>query len=229
MRASTTPLLSRRRLLIATLALICLIAAGLTITRLASPPSEHSPTANLPSEQTRASDDARAIVPRQLEAPNTAELTTNDPDMFATAVAQVLLTWDTAAVDERPNLTRRLLDVADPTGAETPGLLADLRAWLPDDATWAQLRQFETWQWAEIHAVAVPAQWSQAVAAAPDDSVAAGVTARTVTGRLHRAGFWEGEPVARRHEVALTVFLTCEPTFESCRLLRLSAPGQLLH
>jgi hypothetical protein len=40
---------------------------------------------------------------------------------------------------------------------------------------------------------------------------------------------WEGETVTTRHDLALTIFLACEPAFDSCRLLRLSAPGRLLH
>ncbi|GAB4086368.1 hypothetical protein GCM10028784_29980 [Myceligenerans cantabricum] len=229
MRTTIATLLRRRRLLVAVLALIGLVAAGLIIARLTSPSAtEHSP-APRSSSSPAPSADIPTPAPHRPEPTDTAELNTSDPDEFAAAVAQVLLSWDTTAVDERPDLTLRLLDVADPTGAETPGLLTDLRTWLPDDATWAQLREFETRQWAEIREVIVPAQWSEAVAAAPEGSMAPGITARTVTGALHRAGFWEGEPVARQHDVALTMFLACEPAFDSCRLLRLSAPGQLLH
>lgn len=50
----------------------------------------------------------------------------------------------------------------------------------------------------------------------------AGTTAYTITGTRHRAGVWDGRRVTTTGRVSFTVFETCQPTYPTCRLLRLS-------
>ena len=147
--------------------------------------------------------------------------TTQDPEEFATLVSLALFTWDTT-VTEPGEVRGRLLDVADPTGEESPGLLADLDDYLPDTATWAQLAQYSTSQRIEVTDAEVPASWTAAMTATPTPEVAPGATAVTVTGVRYRAGVWEGDDVTSRHGVAFTVFVVCAPTYPTCHLLRLS-------
>jgi hypothetical protein len=152
----------------------------------------------------------------------------SDPDLFARAVAETVFTWDTTATS-LPDLSERLLVVADPTGEETPGLLVDLRTYLPNDQAWTHLAAYRTRQWIEITDVVEPDAWADAVQQAPEGSLAAGTTARTVTGVRHRAGVWDGEPVSVQEPVQFTVFLVCSPSADQCYLLRLSTPGRALH
>jgi hypothetical protein len=132
-----------------------------------------------------------------------------------------LFDWDTTT-DRPEDTTGRLLAVADPTGQESPGLVADLAGYLPAPEAWELLRAYETRQWLEIHTADIPAAWATARAQAPAGALAPGTSAYTVTGTRHRAGVWDGEPVATAHPVAFTVFVVCAPTYERCHLLRLS-------
>lgn len=147
---------------------------------------------------------------------------TDDPARFARAVAQAVFEWDTAAGFNVEVFADRLVAVADPTGVETPGLVADLSLYLPTVQEWANLRRYSTRQWLEVSVVERPGLWPQAVADAPNGSLAPGTTAYTVTGVRHRAGVWEGRPVTSEHDVAFTVFMVCGPSYDACRLLRLS-------
>ena len=115
-----------------------------------------------------------------------------------------------------------LVAVADPTGVETPGLVADLSLYLPTVQAWPNLQRYSTRQWLEVSLVEQPSLWPQAVAEAPSGSLAPGTTAYTITGVRHRAGVWEGRPVTSEHDVAFTVFMVCRPSYDACRLLRLS-------
>lgn len=152
---------------------------------------------------------------------------TTDPDAFARSVAKALFTWDTTG-SNLPDLTEQLLTVADPTGEETPGLLMDLRTYLPSPKAWTHLGQYQTRQWLEVTDVAEPAAWREALAQAPDGAVTEGTTARTVTGMRHRAGTWDGEPVAASSQVQFTIFMICGPAYEQCHLLRLSTSDAAL-
>ncbi|QAY63538.1 hypothetical protein ET495_10080 [Xylanimonas allomyrinae] len=144
-----------------------------------------------------------------------------DPEAFARAVGEALFTWDTTTT-EQGEVRGRLLAVADPTGAESPGLVSDLDGYVPTPQAWELLHRYATRQWLEISAAAEPAGWEAARASAPSGVVAAGTTAVTVTGTRHRAGVWEGAPVTSQHEVAFTAFVVCEPAYPTCYLLRLS-------
>jgi hypothetical protein len=146
---------------------------------------------------------------------------TGDPVAFATAVARALFDWDTTGSQTRADHRGRLLAVADPTGVESPGLVADLGGYLPSAQTWDFLAGYDTRQWIDVTDLVVPGEW-HAVAVAAGSELAPGTTALTVTGVRHRAGTWESREVAERFDVAFTAVVVCRPTYPRCYLLRLS-------
>jgi len=148
--------------------------------------------------------------------------TTSEPAEFARTVATAIFDWDTTSGHDVEEYVARLVAIADPTGEETPGLVADLAGYLPTATAWADLRSYSTRQWLEIGSVEVPSLWPQAVDEAPEGALLPGSAAYTVTGVRHRAGVWQGEAVASEHEVAFTIFMVCGPSYDACRLLRLS-------
>ena len=91
---------------------------------------------------------------------------TADPQAFAESVARALFDWDTTAAWALSDYTGRLLAVADPTGQESPGLVADIAGYLPTAEAWAFLKPYYTRQWLEISSVEVPDLWDQALAEA---------------------------------------------------------------
>lgn len=121
----------------------------------------------------------------------------------------------------------RIATIADPTGEETPGLISDVDAYLPPEAMWIELREYQTRQWINVESVEIPTQWATALEQG-QATLAPGTTAYTITGVRHRDGVWEDEPVATQHDVTFTVFIVCAPTYEDCRLLRLSLLGEPL-
>lgn len=145
----------------------------------------------------------------------------DDPETFARRVAEVLFTWDTAIGLEPLDYTSVLLKVADPTGEEQAGLASDVATYLPSGDAWAQLRQYATAQTLTIDNVYVPDAWDDALAQG-GGQLADGTVAITVEGTRHRAGVWHDEPVASEHALAFTVFVVCGPTYDTCKLLRLS-------
>lgn len=173
-----------------------------------------------------ADADRQGQTPAGGAAPEPAVLdqvaTTADPRVFAESVAQALLAWDTTGPFVLNDYTGRLLAVADPTGEESPGLVADLAGYLPTADAWAYLRPYYTRQWLQISSAEVPDQWDQALAEAGPQGLAPGTTAYTITGTRHRAGVWEGDDVTSEHDVAFTVFVVCQPSYPTCHLLRLS-------
>ena len=147
---------------------------------------------------------------------------TDDPESFARLVAQAIFDWDTAVAVPLADYTSRLVTVADPTGESSPGLVADVAAYLPTETAWAELRSYSTRQWLTVETVEVPSLWSQAEAEAGSDGLLPGTTAYTINGVRHRSGVWEGDPAASEHDVAFTVFIVCAPSYPDCHLLRLS-------
>lgn len=191
---------------------------GLTIGAPAPPPTSSAP------DPTHAASTVSPTTPGG-SLPSLPR--TNDPQEFATAVAHALFTWDTFTLLRPRDHRDVLLEVADPTGVETPGLVADLDRYLPDQATWTKLQEYRTRQWLHIDSVSVPEQWADAQAAG-GDAITEGTIAYTVEGTRHRAGVWHDDPVTSQHQVAFTIFLTCAPTAEQCALLRLSLLDQPL-
>lgn len=164
-------------------------------------------------------------MPSVSESPGTSVLeplpATDDPEVFAQALAQALFTWDTFTTLTVQDHRAVILEAADPSGEETPGLIGDLDNYLPSASTWRSLQEYRTAQTLTIERLWVPDQWHEAVEAA-DGQLLDGLVAYTVEGTRHRAGVWFDEPAASDHPVAFTVFLSCPPATEQCALLRLS-------
>ena len=144
-----------------------------------------------------------------------------DAETFSRSVATALFTWDTGSGFLPLDYTEVILDVADPTGTEQPGLAADIATYLPAQGAWAQLRQYATSQRLEITSAHVPDTWANALAQAHPGQLPAGATAFTLEGIRHRSGLWNGNQVSAEQEVAFTVFIACPPK-DSCYVLRLS-------
>lgn len=216
----------RRRARLVTLAVLGLVLAilagvgiyGLTI---GAPPPPVSPTTHGPDDQASTAPSARP------EGTLPSLPRTDDPEEFATAVAHAVFTWDTFTLLRPRDHRDRLLEVADPTGVEVPGLVTDLDRYLPDQDTWTKLQEYRTRQWLHIDSLFVPEQWADAQAAG-GTAIAEGTVAYTIEGTRHRSGVWHDDPVTSQHQVAFTIFLTCRPTFEHCALLRLSLLDQPL-
>jgi hypothetical protein len=213
--------LLRRRIAVGVLAVAILAAAlgaWLAFARPRPDAPDTPPPSQAPALRTETSVgnvEAPATQLKQLAA-------TNDPRTFAEGVARALFTWDTTVPIPLSDYTGRLLAVADPSGQESPGLVADIAAYLPTADAWAFLKPYCTRQWIEISTVTVPDLWSRALAEAGPHGLAPGTTAYTIRGIRHRAGVWEREPVASAHTVSFTVFVVCAPSYPSCHLLRLS-------
>lgn len=219
---------AQHRVLSLVIAILAAVALATALRLLAPDPADQQP-AVVPPPTTAPSPDTHPDVPPALTLPHDVPLVqASDPDGFARAVAEAVFTWDTSSTT-LPDVSERLLVAADPTGEETPGLLVDLRTYLPGDQAWSQLVQYRTRQWIEITDIVEPEAWDEAVEQAPEGALAAGTTARTVTGVRHRAGIWEDEPATASSPVQFTVFLICSPSTDQCYLLRLSTPGRALH
>ncbi|GAB2564199.1 hypothetical protein [Leucobacter ruminantium] len=148
---------------------------------------------------------------------------------FARSAAEALFTWSTRG-QASPELVREhLLEVADPTGYETPGLYADLAGYLPSESQWRQLRQFDTRQSIKITELAIPQTWEDVVSD-PANELAPGTVAFTIDAERIRSGGWEGSAHRdeTRDEVEFTVFVTCPEKTGECSLLRLSKLGSAL-
>ncbi|WP_152191223.1 cell wall protein [Georgenia satyanarayanai] len=210
----------RARIALGTLLLLAVAAVtgyGLLATRNAEPAGQaHLTAASNPPDPATA-----AMSPALAPTGSAPILATADPVAFATTVARALFDWDTTGQHTLAEHEGRLLAVADPSGVESPGLVADLEAYLPSVQTWDFLTQYETRQWIEVTDARVPGQWRETVTAA-EGALAPGTTAVTVTGVRHRAGTWEGREVAEEFDVAFTAIVVCGPTYPQCYLLRLS-------
>lgn len=219
-RTVSDPRARRTRLIIsaAAIALLLLILTGVGIYGLIiGQPTPAEPTA---SASPPASADPSSSSPAEVEVAPLPE--TTDPEEFATAVAEALFAWDTFTLLRPQDHRNALLKVADPSGLETPGLAADLDEYLPTQDVWTQLQEYQTRQWLHIEDMVVPEQWHDAQTAG-GNAIAEGTTAYTIDGVRYRAGIWHDKPVDSQHQIAFTIFLACEPAYDHCALLRLSA------
>jgi hypothetical protein len=155
------------------------------------------------------------------EAP-VEQVKTADPETFAVSVAQLLFSWDTTDSTSLNEYTGRLLAVADPSGEESAGLATDLTTYLPSRESWEDLKTYETRQWIDITSYGVPDDWNSAQNNAKSPDVSAGTTAYTISGLRRRSGIWQSEKAKTVDEVSFTIFMTCKPTYDTCRLLRIS-------
>jgi hypothetical protein len=215
--------LRRRRRLIITLTatgLVILTLAGIGIYGLVARP-DHTPGAvtesSAPAPPTPSLNPSGQPTVEAL--PGLPE--TSDPQEYAEAVAHALFDWDTFTLRTPTDHRAVLIDDADPSGTETPGLVTDLDGYLPSAETWWDLAEYRTRQSLVIDRIFVPEQWDEAVAAA-NGQIPDGTIAYTIDGTRHREGVWYDAPVASDHPVVFTVFVACEPVFDRCHLLRLS-------
>lgn len=211
-----------RRTLVALIAVavmaVLVVAVGTygLITGSPEPDDSPGPTSSSVAPTTEQSRRPATTAPRL-----STILPTRHAGTFAAGVARALFTWHTGIGFVPLDYTYVILDVADPTGAEQPGLAADIATYLPTQNAWVQLRQYATTQRLEITSMYVPDAWSEALSHARPGQLPEGATAYTIEGIRHRAGTWNGDPIAAQQEVALTVFIACPPD-SSCYVLRLS-------
>lgn len=150
------------------------------------------------------------------------------PVAAARTIATGLLTWDTTTGRSPTADLGDIIAAADPTGVETPGLLADLANYRPSPQQWQTLTTHQVSQTVTITDAAIPKAWADIVASA-DAALPAYTTAVTIQAVRHRRGMAGGQPHATDHPLTFTMFLACPATTEACHLLRLSVPGTTLY
>lgn len=209
-----------RRLMIVLIvvAVVLAVLVGVGLYGLLLPRSNPSPGGSNMSDPPGSSTSAPS--PGSSTPPVIRE--SDDPEAFARALATALFTWDTATEFGPTDYAQVIVDVGDPSGNETAGLASDVRTYLPTADAWAQLRTMQTRQWLDINEVFVPNEWATALEQASEGQIPPGTVAYTITGVRQREGIHGTESVTSSHDVAFTVFITCEPSFETCRALRLS-------
>ena len=146
---------------------------------------------------------------------------TDNTITYARAVAQALFNWDTMSGFAPANYQSVISEDADPAGIETSGLVNDLAAYYPTDAQWQQLRTYKTVETVTIQRIYIPKAWGQAVASNPS-TTRPGTTAVTIDAVRYRTGSWFGTPATSSDPASFTIFMTCQPTFPLCHILRLS-------
>lgn len=146
---------------------------------------------------------------------------TDDPVLYARAVASALFDWDSASGLLPTDYAAPVLADADPSGEEVSGLMADVPTFVPTTDQWLALAEMEVAQSLTIQSAAVPESWRQALAQSRGQ-LRPGTSAVTITGVRSRTGIWDDEPVQTMSEVSFTVFVACPPAFARCRILRLS-------
>jgi hypothetical protein len=215
------PAVTRRQVLVITVAaLLTVTVAGLGVFGLLRGPSH--PAARHWPTPTGAASPVSDPPPSPAPAQPMALPATDDPVLYARAVATALFDWDTSSGLSSADYTAPVLTDADPSGEEVPGLVSDIASYEPTTAQWAQLASMQVAQHLTVSSAAVPSLWARALAEA-HGQLRPGTTAVTVTGVRHRTGVWYGQPAATSAPVSLTVFETCTPGFSRCHTLRLSA------
>ncbi|MBO1903255.1 hypothetical protein J4H92_15025 [Leucobacter weissii] len=214
----------RRRFLIAAVAggLALLLLVGVGIYGLLRGPAPSS----TPGPQDRPSTTAPAHPDRAPAAPEAIPQNLT-PEAFARSIAAALFTWDTTSGNAPSDYAQVLADVAHVSEADA--FVGDVRAYLPTNDAWAQLRSYATTQWLSIDRVCVPDAWETALAQAAPNQMPHGATAYTIEGTRHREGTWHTEPVEASRPVAFTIFLVCSSDAPGagartgwCEVLRLS-------
>lgn len=205
------------RLAVTTAVLVLIVTGAITASTLrsdhpvASPerPPTVSPTAEQFRSETVTDDDTPSSSIAQAEA-------------FAREVTLLLFTWDTVTGPEPVAIRGKVVALADLTGEETPGLLVDLDAYLPDDVTWRHLDGLGARQWIEVETATVPSAWEDAVAHEPG---LAGTYAVNVTGTRHREATAVAVADRTENPVRFTAFVRCTAD-GACFLLRLGRLGE---
>jgi hypothetical protein len=181
-----------------------------------------------PGTPTTTVDPAAPAIPPVDPEPSasSAELppirSTSDAESFARDAASALINWDTATEFDPVDYAQVIVDAGDPSGTETAGLASDVRTYLPTADAWLTLRTYDTRQWLTIDEAFVPASWSDAIDQATPGQLLPGSIAYTITGTRHRSGIVGTQAQETSRPIAFTLFIACEPSFDECRLLRLS-------
>jgi hypothetical protein len=200
-------------------AVIALALSGVGIYGLLRGPAP-TPPADIPSPHQTTSITPSA--PNPTTVPHASDLpATNDPVIYARAVAKALFSWDTMSGLPLQESENAIVAGADPEAGETAGLVADLASYLPTDEVWQQLRTYQTSQLLTIDSASIPASWPGIVASS-GSHLERGTVAVTITGTRHRTGVWEGQAQDVDSPVSFTVFELCSPASGPCHLLRLS-------
>lgn len=216
-RDFATPGARRKTVVIAVAAVLVLALTGVGVYGLLIGPRE--PGTASPVQPT-TSDPTTSSAPVPHPSPTLSSISASrDPETFARRVSEALFTWDTAAGLLPLDYTSVILEVGDPTGEEQAGLASDIATYLPSREAWLQLREYATAQSFTIESTYVPDAWAEAQSAG---RLAEGTIAITIEGARHRIGTWNGTPVDSDHAVSFTVFLVCQPSYDTCHLLRLS-------
>ncbi len=216
---------SRRRLIVvlAIVGIVVLATLGVGIYGLVRGPSH--PAASRPgspgpgtssSTGTSEGSSGTAAGPAPSALPKT-----DNPIVYAKAVAAALFDWSTTSGYSPSDYTAPVLADADPSGEEIAGLIGDIASYEPTDAQWTQLATMQVVQRLTISSAVVPSLWPEALAQAYGQ-LRPGTTAITITGVRHRTGVWYGQPAATTDPVSFTVFEACTPAFPRCHTLRLS-------
>lgn len=220
MKLLTTPRSRRTVVTLVTAAVVALLIAGVGAYGLiigSREPSQSTGTATSSAEPTTKP----SRVPETPAHRIPAIRRNTDAEAFSLSIATALFTWDTGSGFLPLDYTAVILDVADPTSAEQPGLAADIATYLPTHDAWLQLRQYATNQYLEITSAYVPDAWADALAQAHPRQLPEGATAFTIEGIRHRSGNWNGDQISANQVVAFTIFIACTPD-DSCYVLRLS-------
>jgi hypothetical protein len=198
--------------------LAALVGVGLYGLVLAPSPSTPTtavaPTAPAASDISPSPSASTAMLP--------AIRSTSDAEAFARDAAYALINWDAAMDFDPADYAQVIVDAGDPSGTEAAGLASDVRTYLPTSDAWLTLRTYDTRQWLTIDEAFVPASWSSAVDQAAPGQLLPGTIAYTITGTRHRAGIVGTLAQETSRPIAFTLFIACEPSFDECRLLRLS-------
>lgn len=213
------PDLTRRQIAVVLGGVLAVATFAVGIYGLVSGPQQRASSSSGPADRLSSS-----YGPVEMDEPAQGSPTlphTDDPLTYARAVAMVLFDWDTTAGLMPADVSAPVLADADPTGQETPGLLTDLGLYLPTDEQWLDLAGLQVKQRFGISSTQVPRDWSNIVANS-HGQLSPGSAAVTIDGTRERTGVWNDEPASASYKVSFTVFMACPPTFDRCRVLRLS-------
>jgi hypothetical protein len=205
------------RLALAAVVLLVIVAGAIAAGRLQAEPSA------APAERPRAVSSAPSHPEGMTAADSGAPpSSTAQAEAFAREVAHLLFTWDSVAGPEPATIRGEVVALGDPAGEETPGLLVDLDAYLPDDVTWRHLDGLGARQWIEVDTATVPAVWADSVTHEPG---LADTYAVNVAGTRHREATAPALVDRTENPMQFAAFIRC-PADEPCSLLRLGRLGE---
>lgn len=202
-------------------AVVVLATVGVGIYGLVRGPN-HTTTTTAPSSSRTTGGASSSGVGGAGGGPFPATLPkTDDPVIYAKAVAAALFDWSTVSGYMPTDYTSPVLADGDPSGQEMPGLIEDVASYEPTDSQWTQLGTMNVVQTIQITSARVPSLWPEALAEA-HGQLAQGTTAINIVGIRHRTGVWYGAKQVSNTPVSFTVFEACTPAFSRCHTLRLS-------